>query len=113
MRSNGLLHRTMKPTLGPRKERGSARTGSIKENFNGVPSRRNRLTDRVCSAQPSRPTHRTRPPGLLRKFMQALFESRRQQAERDIARIIERSGGKFTDDLERRIGDRMFERSSL
>ena len=45
--------------------------------------------------------------GLLRRALDAVFESRRRSAERDIARLVARSGGRLTDDIERRITDRL------
>jgi hypothetical protein len=42
-----------------------------------------------------------RQRGLLRLFLDALIESRQREAEQQIARLIERSGGKLTDSLER------------
>jgi hypothetical protein len=39
--------------------------------------------------------------GVLRRLMDAIFESRERQADREIARILDRSGGRLTDDIER------------
>jgi hypothetical protein len=39
-------------------------------------------------------------PGILRRIFDAFFESRRRQAEREIARYLERTGGRLTDDVE-------------
>ena len=44
--------------------------------------------------------------GFWRRIFQAMMEARQRQAEREIARYIERSGGKFTDSLERQIEHR-------
>jgi hypothetical protein len=41
--------------------------------------------------------------GLLRRLLDALMESRRRQADREIARFLAGSGGKFTDEVEREI----------
>lgn len=43
------------------------------------------------------------PPkrGILARLLNGLALSRQHQADREIARLIERRGGKFTDDLER------------
>ena len=49
----------------------------------------------------------TRRPGLLRRIYDAVFEARQRQAERVAADYIERSGGRFTDDIERRLTDRL------
>jgi hypothetical protein len=39
--------------------------------------------------------------GVLRRVMDAIFESRERQTDREIVRILERSGGRLTDDVER------------
>lgn len=71
------------------------------------------------AARPSEfvPCHGSRPtdrggvaasrPGLLRRIYDAVFESRQKQAERMIAAYLERTGGRFTDDIERRLTDRL------
>jgi hypothetical protein len=46
--------------------------------------------------------------GVLRRIFDAIFESRQKQADRDIARYLARSGGRFTDDIERKITQRLF-----
>ena len=38
--------------------------------------------------------------GVWRRLFDAVYESRRRHAERDIARLINRSGGRITDDVE-------------
>jgi hypothetical protein len=48
------------------------------------------------------PTH-----SFLWHFMHALAASRQKQADREIARYLARSGGKFTDESEREIERRM------
>lgn len=53
------------------------------------------------AARVSRPKRR-----LWRRIFQAMMEARQRQAEREIARYIERNGGKFTDSLERQIEHR-------
>ena len=45
--------------------------------------------------------------GFLWHFMHALATSRQKQADREIARYLARSGGKFTDESEREIERRM------
>ena len=45
--------------------------------------------------------------GLLRRVFDAVFESRQRHADQDIARFIARSGGRLTDDLERRMMARL------
>ena len=46
--------------------------------------------------------------GLLRRLLDALMESRRRQADREIGRFLASSGGKFTDEVEREIERRFF-----
>lgn len=45
--------------------------------------------------------------GLLRRIVDALFESREKQAERAVAAYLESTGGRFTDAIERRLTDRL------
>jgi hypothetical protein len=42
-------------------------------------------------------------PGLLRRFFDAIVDARQQSADREIARQLERSGGRLTDSIEREI----------
>ncbi len=44
---------------------------------------------------------------LLRRIYDAVFESRQKQAERVAVAFLEQSGGRFTDDIERRLTDRL------
>ncbi len=46
-------------------------------------------------------------PGLMRRIYDAVFESREKQAERVVVAYLERAGGRFTDDIERRITERL------
>ena len=46
--------------------------------------------------------------GALRRVLDAIYESRRLHAEREIARYLERTGGRFTDEIERQINNRLF-----
>ena len=39
--------------------------------------------------------------GLLGRFLDALIGARQREAEQQVARLLARSGGKFTDSLER------------
>ena len=39
--------------------------------------------------------------GLLSRFLDRLIEARHREAEQQVARLLARSGGKFTDSLER------------
>jgi hypothetical protein len=45
--------------------------------------------------------------GVLRRMFEAVVDSRRRSAERDIARFVGRTGGRFTDDVERQITNRL------
>jgi hypothetical protein len=45
--------------------------------------------------------------GVLRRFFDAIIESRQKQADRDIARFLARSGGRLTDDIEREMTQRL------
>lgn len=62
----------------------------------------------LASFEFDRPAARAVRPkrGLWHRVLQAMMESRQRQADREIARYIERSGGKFTDSLERAIEHR-------
>ncbi len=48
-----------------------------------------------------------RRPGLLRRIYEAMHRSRQTQAERAIAAYLESTGGRFTDEIERRISERL------
>ena len=41
--------------------------------------------------------------GLLRRFFDAMIESRQRQADREIGRYIRDNGGRLTDNIEREI----------
>jgi hypothetical protein len=56
------------------------------------------------SCRESEPARR---PGLLRRLYDALLESREKEAERMVAAYLERTGGRFTDDIERRLTERL------
>lgn len=43
---------------------------------------------------------------ILRRLLNSAFESNRKQRDREIERLINRSGGRFTDELERQISRR-------
>ena len=47
------------------------------------------------------PPPREAKRGLLGRFLDALVESRRRDAEQHMTRLLKRSGGKLTDSLER------------
>lgn len=57
--------------------------------------------------RPVHPPVAARRSSLLRRIYDAIFESRQKQAERVVAAYLERSGGRFTDDIERRVTDRL------
>ena len=46
-------------------------------------------------------------PGILRRLLDAVYISRQKQAEREVVRYLEGTGGRLTDDIERRITDRL------
>ncbi len=46
--------------------------------------------------------------GILRRIFGAIFETRQEQMEREVARFVARSGGRITDDIERKIMQRFF-----
>jgi hypothetical protein len=50
-------------------------------------------------------------PGLLRRMFDAVFESCQRQADREIAEFLARSGGRFTDGVEREMTQRLFKGS--
>ena len=47
---------------------------------------------------------------LLRRFVQAMLESRQGQVDRELACFLARSGGRLTDDIERRITEHLLGR---
>ena len=47
-------------------------------------------------------------PGLFRRMLNCVLESRQKQADRDIARFLARSGGRLTDEMEREMTQRLF-----
>ena len=51
-------------------------------------------------------------PGILKRIVQAMFEWRQAQADREIARFLARSGGRLTDDMERRLTEHLLGRNS-
>ena len=46
--------------------------------------------------------------GILRRIFGAIFETRQDQIEREVARFVARSGGRITDDIERQIMQHFF-----
>jgi hypothetical protein len=55
--------------------------------------------------QTSQPGKRRR--SLWRAILDAVMTAHQRDAQRDIDRLVARSGGKFTDSMEREIGDHM------
>ena len=49
----------------------------------------------------------TNKAGVLRRIFDAIFESRQKQVDREITRFLARSGGRFTDDIEREMMQRL------
>ena len=49
-----------------------------------------------------------RKPGLLRRIIDAVFESDRRRIDREIASMLARSGGRFTDSMEREMFQRQY-----
>jgi len=47
-------------------------------------------------------------PGILQRIFGAIFETRQEQIEREVARFDARSGGRITDDIERQIMQKLF-----
>ena len=50
-------------------------------------------------------------PGLLRRIVRAVVESRQRQIDREIARFLARSGGRLTGDMERRLTEHLLSRN--
>jgi hypothetical protein len=46
-------------------------------------------------------------PGLFRRIYAAMHLSRQTQAERAVAAYLESTGGRFTDEIERRVTERL------
>ena len=51
--------------------------------------------------------HETAHRGVLRRFFDAIIESRQRKADRVIASYIAQSGGRLTDSIERELMDRV------
>ena len=54
-----------------------------------------------CSSSPAS------KPGIVRRLVQAMFEPRQVQVDREIARFLARSGGRLTNDMERRLTEHL------
>ncbi|HEX8807576.1 MAG TPA: hypothetical protein VF760_01120, partial [Xanthobacteraceae bacterium] len=50
-------------------------------------------------------------PCILRRIVQAMFESRQAQVDRENARFLARSGARLTDDTERRLTEHLLSRN--
>ena len=62
---------------------------------------------RSCNPKPAVRTAVASRRGIWRRLFDAVYESRRRHAERDIARLINRSGGRITDDVEFQMSQRL------
>ncbi len=62
-----------------------------------VPCCETEVADRMPSAR----------PGLLRRIYDAVFDWRQKEAERVATAYLQRTGGRLTDDIERRLTDRL------
>ena len=64
------------------------------------------------SYNPTKRSATVKAIGILRRIfgamLDAMHESRRRQAEREIANFVARQGGRLTDDLEREMTRRLF-----
>ncbi len=47
-------------------------------------------------------------PGVLRRVLNRMLDGRQRQADREIARFLNRSGGRLTDEMEREMTQRLF-----
>ena len=65
------------------------------------------LHHRDVPASPSGQATQLSRPGLLRRLLDAVVAWQLRQAEHDIARYLESTGGKLTDRLEREIEERL------
>ena len=91
---------------------------ALRGKFNGKPvtyaANRTNSASYVSCEPPTRTIEKT--VGVLRRIfdaiLNAMHESRRRQAEREIANFIERQGGHLTDALEREIMRRLLSSSN-
>ena len=67
----------------------------------------------VIPSSPSGRAKQLTKPGLLRRLLDALVASRLQYTEHEIARYLERTGGKLTDTVEREIEECFYRRGRL
>jgi hypothetical protein len=59
-----------------------------------------------AAALPGNPAEAHPRPGLFSRILAALMTMQRLRAEAEVARFIDRNGGRITDDLEREISRR-------
>lgn len=64
------------------------------------------------AAQTKTVRRNTRKPGLLRRLFATVTAARMRQAEREVARYLADTGGKFTDEAEREIERRFLSNQS-
>ena len=60
-----------------------------------------------CDPKPAARPGRANRRGIWRRMFDAVHESRRRHADREIAAFIERSGGRLTDNIEFEISQRL------
>jgi hypothetical protein len=56
----------------------------------------------------ARPAARVPRPGLISRIIDALLDTRRRQAQREVEAYLARSGHKLTDSIEREMDRRLF-----
>jgi hypothetical protein len=61
----------------------------------------------ACRTIPRPAPHAAKRAGILRRLYEAAMRSRQRHAEQDIARLLTRSGGRLTDDIERRMTEQL------
>ena len=67
-----------------------------------------RLTEFVpCASEKAARPAVAKRRGIVRRIYDAILVSRQRHADRDIARYLERTGGRITDDIERRMTQRL------
>ncbi|HEX4554747.1 MAG TPA: hypothetical protein VH249_12215 [Xanthobacteraceae bacterium] len=60
-----------------------------------------------CNPKPAARSGGAKRRGIWRRMFDAVYESRRRHADREIAAFIERSGGRMTDNIEFQISQRL------
>ena len=56
---------------------------------------------------------RDKEPGFFGRLYAAFMESRQNEANRQIARLLSQSGGRLTDDMERRFSEHLIGKGSF